>query len=601
MAGTRRSSGPWARVFPVLRWWPSVTAQTLRHDLLAGLTNAVVVLPQGVAFAMIAGLPPEYGLYTAIITPIIAALFGSSHHLISGPTTAISIVVFSTVSPFAEPGTAAFLGYTLTLTFIAGVFQLALGVARLGALVNFVSHSVVVGFTAGAAILIATSQMKHFLGVGVPPGESFLNTWAGLARKAAEINPYVVVVAGVTLAAAILFKVWRPRWPGMLLAMVAGSVVSLLIGGEQHGVQLVGSLPAHLPPLSQPDFSLATIRQLGPGALAVAMLGLIEAVSIARAIATRSHQRIDGNQEFIGQGLSNIVGSFFSAYAGSGSFTRSGINYQAGARTPLAAVFAAVCLAAILLLIAPLTAYLPIPAMAGIILLVAYNLIDFHHIGGILKTSRADAAVLVTTFLSTLFVELEFAVYLGVILSLFLYLNRTAHPRVVTRVPDPRQPKRRFVTSDTLPGCPQMRIVRIDGSLFFGAVNHVQEALHKMGEAAPDQHHVLLICDGVNFVDVAGAELLVQEARRLQAQGGALYLCGLKKGVREPLESGGHLQVIGRGQVFDSKTEAIASVFPRLQRARCEECRSRIFRECASVAERADAGAASQDSPADTH
>ncbi len=589
MAAGNGGGGEWlARIFPIVRWWPMVTPQTVRADLLAGLTNAVVVLPQGVAFAMIAGLPPEYGLYTAIVTPIVAALFGSSHHLISGPTTAISIVVFSTVSPFAEPGTATFISYALTLTFIAGAFQLALGIARLGALVNFVSHSVVVGFTAGAAILIATSQMKHFLGVGVPPGESFLSTWIDLARKAAEINPYVVAVSGATLIAAILLKTLRPRWPGMLLAMVAGSLVSLLIGGERHGVHLVGSLPAHLPPLSSPDFSLATIRQLGPGALAVAMLGLIEAVSIARAIATRSHQRIDGNQEFIGQGLSNLVGSFFSAYAGSGSFTRSGINYQAGARTPMAAIFAALGLASILLLVAPLTAYLPIPAMGGIILLVAYNLIDFHHIRGILKTSRADAAVLVVTFLSTLFVELEFAIYLGVILSLVLYLNRTAHPRVVVRVPDPAQPKRRFVTSDTLPGCPQLRMVRIDGSLFFGAVDHVQEALHRIGAAAPDQRHVLLICDGVNFVDVAGAELLVQEAKRMRALGGDLYLSGLKKGVREPLRRGGHLDVIGLDHVFDSKADAIAAIFARLEPSRCERCTSRIFRECAAVGRAAD-------------
>lgn len=572
--------GRWAWVFPFLRWAPMVSRQTLRQDLLAGLTNAVVVLPQGVAFAMIAGLPPEYGLYTAIITPIVAALFGSSQHLISGPTTAISIVVFSTVSPFAEPGTASFISYALTLTFIAGVFQFALGAARLGALVNFVSHSVVVGFTAGAAILIATSQFKHYLGVGVPPGESFLNTWIDLGAKAGQTNLYVVAVASVTLITALLFRRYRPRWPGMLLAMVVGSIVSLLLDGAQHGVRLVGSLPAHLPPLTSPDFSLETLRQLAPGALAVSMLGLIEAVSIARAIATRSHQRIDGNQEFIGQGLSNMVGSFFSAYAGSGSFTRSGINYQAGAQTPMAAIFAALCLALILLLVAPLTAYLPIPSMAGIILLVAYNLIDFHHIKGILKTSRADAAVLVTTFLSTLFVELEFAIYVGVILSLVLYLNRTAHPRVVARVPDPSLPKRRFVTSDRLPACPQLRMVRIDGSLFFGAVDHVQQVLHKMQEANLQQRHVLLICHGVNFVDVAGAEMLAQETHRARATGGDLYLCGLKKGVRDPLERGGYLRLIGADHVFDSKVDAIVAIFALLDRARCAACDKRIFREC---------------------
>jgi sulfate permease, SulP family len=573
----------WNRIFPFLGWWPLLGRETLRADFFAGITGAVIVLPQGVAFALIAGLPPQYGLYTAIVTPIVAGLFGSSHHLISGPTTAISIVVLATVKPFAVPGSPEFISMVLTLTFLAGAFQLSLGLARMGQLVNFISHSVVIGFTAGAAILIATSQLKHYIGVTLPHGQSFVHTWINLYGQLPNLNVYAAATASVTLIAVILFRRYRPRWPGMLFAMVIGSLLCLLIGGAQHGVSLVGSLPARLPPLSMPDFSLQTIRTLGPGAMAVALLGLIEAVSIARAIASRSEQRINGDQEFIGQGLSNLVGSFFSSYAGSGSFTRSGINYQAGARTPMAAIFAALMLAVVLLLVAPLTAYLPMPAMAGIILLVAYNLIDFHHIRQTLRANRSDASVLVTTFLSTLFLELEFAIYIGVILSLVLYLNRTSKPRIFTVAPDPTDKTRRLVVKTGFMECPQLRIIRIDGSLFFGAVNHVAGTFHLFQQRDPDRKHLLIIASGINFIDVAGAEMLIQEARRRRKNGGGLYLVKAKEGLYESMRKGGYLEEFGIENVFQSKGEAITAIFEQLDRERCRRCDKRIFSECSAV------------------
>lgn len=570
------------RFLPFLTWWPMVSRQTLRADLMAGLTGAVIVLPQGVAFAMIAGLPPEYGLYTAIITPIVAALFGSSRHLVSGPTTAISIVVFAAISPLAEPGSVDFVRLALTLTFLAGIAQFVFGLARLGSLVNFVSHSVVVGFTAGAAALIATSQVKHVLGIELPSGEDFLHTWMFLGRHIADTNYYVLAVAGVTLVSAILFRRYKPRWPGMLFAMIIGSLLSLFLDGPQHGVSLVGQLPAQLPPLSAPDFSLATIKSLAPSALAVALLGLIEAVSIARSIGTRSHQRIDGNQEFVGQGMSNMVGSFFSSYAGSGSFTRSGINFQVGAQTPLAAIFAAGLLALILLTIAPLTAYLPIAAMGGVILLVAYNLVDFHHIRKLFRLGASEASVLATTFFATLFLELEFAIYLGVFLSLMLYLNRTSKPRIVELVPDPEDDKRRLteVSLRPLQVCPQVKMLRVDGSLFFGAVNHFSESIQRLGEWSPGQRHLLIVANGINFIDAAGAEALIEEARRRRKLGGDLYLCGLKHQVRTFLERGGFLEELGREHVFDSKYDALARIFEHLDGDTCGSCQKRVFMEC---------------------
>jgi SulP family sulfate permease len=573
----------WSRFFPFLRWWPRVNRETLRADLIAGITGAIVVLPQGVAFAMIAGMPPVYGLYSAMVPPIIAALFGSSRHLISGPTTAISIVVFATVSKFAEPGSAKFISMALTLTLLAGAYQLALGLARMGALVNFVSHSVVVGFTAGAAILIATSQFKHFLGIQIPSGESFLHIWQEIFRQLGDINPYVTLVASVTLAAGVLFMYFKPRWPGLLFAMIIGSLLAAFVGSDERGIKLVGELPAHLPPLSLPDLSLKSLKILGSGALAVAMLGLIEAVSIARSVALKSGQRIDGNQEFIGQGLANMVGSFFSSYASSGSFTRSGINYTAGAVTPVAAIFAAVALALIVLIVAPLAAHLPIAAMAGILLIVAYRLIDFHHIAGILRTSKRETSVLLTTFFATLFVELEFAIYVGVMLSLIIYLIRTSRPGIVTRTPDPHAPGRHMVTDPTLPECPQIKIVRVDGSLFFGAVDHVQNEFQRMLTLNPDQKHLMIIGNGINFIDIAGAETLVQEAKRRRARGGGLYLSKVKEEVCNILKRGKYVEELGGENIFVTKGDAITSIFGRLDRSICERCDKRIFLECQKV------------------
>ena len=457
------------RLFPFLEWFALVNRGTLKADVIAGFTGAVIVLPQAVAFAAIAGLPPEYGLYTAMVTPIVAALFGSSHHLISGPTTAISIVVFSAISQFAEPGTEAFIQLALTLTFLAGLFQLAFGLAKLGNLVNFVSHTVVTGFTAGAAILIATSQMKHVLGLILPRGESFLDTWIAMGSQVGQINGYVVAIALITLGSAILSRRLLPRAPNLLVGMVAGSVACAALNGSAHGVGLLGQIPSGLPPLSQPLFSIPVIRQLAPEAFAIALLGLIEAVSISRSVAARSQQRINGNQEFIGQGLSNLVGSFFSSYAGSGSFTRSGINFSAGAKTPLSAIIAAVALMALVMLIAPLTAYLPIASMGGVILIVAWNLIDFKHIRFVLHVSRSETAILLVTFLSTLFLELEFAIYIGVFLSLVLFLSRTSTPDMVVMAPDPAKKSRQLtdIAKCNLHECPRLKIIRIDMSPLF--------------------------------------------------------------------------------------------------------------------------------------
>jgi sulfate permease, SulP family len=575
------------QALPFLSWTPRVNGKSLRADIAAALTGAVIVLPQGVAFAIIAGLPPQYGLYTAIITPIIAALFGSSWQLVSGPTTAISLVVFSAISQHAAPGSPEFISLALTLTFLAGVYQLAFGLAQLGRLVNFVSHSVVVGFTAGAAILIVTSQMKSVLGIEIARGDSFLHTWGSIASKADGANAYVLAISIGTLILAIAMKHLFPKSPYMLVAMILGSLMSLAINGPAHGVDLIGAIPGHLPPMSMPDFSYETFRALASQALAVAVLGLIEAVSIGRSIAAKTHQRIDASQEFVGQGLSNIVGSFFSSYAGSGSFTRSGLNHSAGAQTPMAAILAAVFLAVILLSLAPMTAYLPIPAMAGIILLVAYRLVDFHHIRTILRVSRSESAVLIVTFVATLLLELEFAIYAGVLLSLVLYLNRTANPRMYSVIPCPDSTPRRFIPVGPVSNrrCPQLEILEINGAVFFGSVNAVARRLGFIYQADPMLNHVLIVADSIAAIDVSGAEMLAEEAATLNEKGGALYISGLRLEDKMFLKRGGYLDIIGRQNIFLSKKTALPTILKRLDQGRCETCVRRIFAECQGMSE----------------
>ena len=571
-------------VFPFLQWKSRISKETLRGDLLAGLTGAVVALPQGVAFAAIAGMPPQYGLYSGMIPAIIAALYGSSWLLVSGPTTAASLLLFSSLSLQAAPGTPEYVSLALTLTFLVGCIQLSLGLVRFGSLVNFISHSVVVGFTSGAAILIIASQLKHFLGLSYPRAATFHDTVQALFLHISEVNPYAIVIGAITLISGIVVRMYRPSLPYMIISMLIGSLCAAALtsvaGQEAARIITIGPLPASLPPLSAPSLTLDNIRLLIPTALAMTLFALTEAISIARSLADKTGQTLDGNQEFTGQGLSNIVGSFFSAYVATGSFNRSGMNYEAGAKTPLAAVFAGLLLMALVLFVAPLAAYLPNAAMAAILFLITWRLIDLKHIIKIAKTSRAETIILFSTFAATLFLELQFAIMLGILLSLAIYLNRTSHPQTLIRVPDPRQESRPFVTDPLLPECPQLKIIRIDGSLYFGAINHVRNNLNKIMESEPHPKNLLLVGTGINFIDMEGAEFLLHLAKEREQAGGHLYFYGMKEGICGHLKFLEYILEIGVDNIFSSKDEAIAGIYKRLDRTVCDRCEVRIFLEC---------------------
>ena len=577
----------WLRFFPFLDWRSRLTWNSLQRDLLAGLTGAIVVLPQGVAFAVIAGMPPQYGLYTAMIPATVAALFGSSWHLVSGPTTAASLVLFASLSTFAEPGSISYVELAITLTFMVGIMQFLMGMMKFGILVNFISHSVVIGFTSGAALLIASNQLRHFFGIEIPRGLKIHQTLEQVMLNIGEINPYVTLIGLVTVISGILCLRFLPRVPYMIVAMLSGSLVSAGLnhhfGAEVTAIGTVGALPSELPSLSNPSFDLEIIQKLAPAVVATTLLALTEAVSIARSIAVRSGQHFDANQEFIGQGLSNIVGSFFSAYVATGSFNRSIVNYLSGARTPLAAVFAGMLLVGIVILAAPYAAFLPNAAMAGILFLVAWGLIDTKHIRQVWKMSRSEFMVLAVTFASTLTLSLEFAILLGVMVSLFVYLSRTSHPEIRTRMQDPSNAKRQFCTNPELPECPQLKILRIDGSLFFGAVDHVEEKLRKFLDQQPSQKHLLLICTGINFLDVAGADLLSRIFKKYRSMGGDLYFYRIKDSVRSTMQRNGFSTELFEQNVFRSKKNAIGEIVSRVDHDKCRICSKRVFQECSQL------------------
>ena len=566
------------KIFPFLAWFP-IVKYSWKDDLIAGITGTVIVIPQAVAFAMIAGLPPIYGFYTAMITPIIAALFGSSYHLISGPTTAISIVVYSTLIKFVNPETdiESFISLALVLTFLAGLFQFTMGILKMGKLVNFVSHSVIIGFTAGAGILIAFKQLQHVFGIDVPQGSSIPEILIYIFQHISETNWYVFTVAIGTLGVAIVIKTLiKPlsRYY-MLIAMVLGCLFAVWIGGSEYGIETVGDIPSSLPPFKVPEFTYSNVAALSSGAMVLALLGLIEAVAIGRSIALHTHQKINGNQEFIGQGLSNLIASFFSSYVGSGSFTRSGVNHQSGAKTPMAAIFSSVFLMLVLLLLAKYASFLPKAAMGGIIVLVGYNLIDFNHIRQVIISSGRELIVLSITLIGTLFFDLEFALLAGIFTSFFFYLERTSKPNIATLAVNNQRRLINTIRDNNAKECSNMKILRIDGSLYFGSIEKISDYLSNLYDQNKIQH-VLIAADGINFIDLAAAEWLTHEIKKWQKNRGGIYISSLKVISQGVIKKGGFDNKMGSNIFFKDKKSAIIEIHKKIN----NPCKVKAFTEC---------------------
>ena len=559
----------------------------LRPDLIAGLTVGVILLPQAIAFALLAGLPPRMGLYTAIVGGTVAALWGSSEQLHSGPTNTISLLLLSTLAFFAEPGSPDFIVAAGLVAVMVGVFQLALGLFRLGFIVNFVSHSVIVGFSAGAGVLIALRQIDPLLGLQVD-SDSVLSGLRGTLLALPEMQPLTAALGIGTMLVIILLKRFAPRLPGALIAIGLATLVVFLLGDRAAEVTVIGDLPSRIPPFAElPLMNLGLIGRLSSGALAIAAIGLVQTVAVSRSLATQTQQRLDNNQEFVGQGLANIFSGLLSGYPVSGSFSVSAVKFRAGARTRLASIVAGLVILVVMLTVGPVGAYMPVSALAGILIIAAYYMIDQAGIRRIVRGARGDAIIMIVTFLGTVFLELDFAVLSGILLSFVLYLIRTSAPRVQVVVPD--EGFQHFVHRPDAPLCPQLGIIEIQGDLYFGAVSHIEEEILELAAEHPEQRFLLIRMHHVNQVDFSGIHMLESLIRTYREKGGDVFLVRVSDAAHRLMVTTGCLSNLGPQNILDEDT-AIEYLFQRiLDPAVCiYECPVRVFRECQNLPKRFD-------------
>ncbi|MEW8538149.1 MAG: solute carrier family 26 protein [Candidatus Thiodiazotropha endolucinida] len=522
----------WKGAFiPFLSWIGEIKdRETVRADIIAGITVALVLVPQSMAYAQLAGLPVYYGLYASFLPPMVAAFFGSSRQLATGPVAVVSLMTAAALEPIAtSPDT--YLAYAVLLAFMVGIFQMFLGLFKLGVLVDFLSHPVVVGFTNAGALIIATSQLGKVFGVSVEREAHHYETVWNTVLAAME-NTHVSTLGMAILAFAIMWGIRRyaPNFPGVLIAVVVTTLIAWLAGFNEAGGRVVGDIPKGLPALSLPIFDVKTVWQLIPAAITISLIGFMEAISIAKAMAARTRQRLNANQELIGQGLSNVVASVFSGYPVSGSFSRSAVNINAGAITGFSSIVTGLVVMITLIFLTPLLYHLPQATLAAVIIMAVINLIKIDPIIHAWKAQPHDAIVAVITFVLTLIFapHLDKGIIIGVLLSLGLFLWRTMRPRFaqLSRYKDGTM---RDIRVRHLPTSPVISVVRFDGSLYFASAGYFETKILGVVAANPELKYIILDGEAINQIDATGEEVLHHLWERLQAQGIHLVIARMKK------------------------------------------------------------------------
>jgi sulfate permease, SulP family len=556
-----------ARSFPFLTWIGELRhPRTLRADLIAGITVALVLVPQSMAYAQLAGLPVQYGLYAAFLPPIVAALFGSSRQLSTGPVAVVSLMTAAAIGPLVATTPEGYVAYAVLLAFMVGLFQLMLGVLRLGVLVDFLSHPVVVGFTNAGALIIATSQIGKLFGVSVSGFEHHYETvWYTV--QAALTQTHLPTLGMGLLAFVVMFglRSVAPKAPSVLIAVVVTTLLAYFTGFQEAGGRVVGEIPVGLPGITLPSLDWAVMVNLVTAAVTIALIGFMEAMSIAKVMAARSRQRLDANQELVGQGLSNIVSGAFSGYPVSGSFSRSAVNINAGAVTGFSSVVAGLAVAVALLWLTPLLYHLPQATLAAVIILAVVNLFKIAPVIHAWKAERTDGVVAVVTFgLTLLFApHLDQGILAGVGLSLILFLFRTMRPRfaVLSRYQDGTM---RDITVHPLPTSPKISIVRFDGSLYFANAGYFETRVLAVVADNPELEYLIIDGEGINQLDATGEEVLHHLAERLRAQGIEVLVARMKKQFMDTIRRTGLIHIMGEDHFFSRVTYALNYAWDQL-------------------------------------
>ena len=548
------------RLFPFLTWLPRLGRDEIRRDLIAGVTVATVLVPQAMAYARLAGLPAVYGLYAAFLPPVVAALWGSSRQLATGPVAMASLISAATVGALALQTPEAFVHASILLALLVGVLRVGLGLLRLGILVNLLSTPVVVGFSNAAALIIAGSQLHSILGVE-RGNESIM-----LASLAVEMQRALGGVEWQTLGmAAVALAIMlglRQRHIRVMIAVAITTILAWLIGYQGA---IVGDIPRGLPSLSIPNIDAALMWQLLPGAFVLTLIGLMEAMSIARTIATRTKQHIDINQELIGQGMANLVGGVFNSYAVSGSFSRSAINFGAGAASGLSSVVASVIVMLTLLYLTPLFYYLPQATLAIVIILAVLSLVRITAVRRAWQVSRADGGIAIVTFLVTLAFapQLHWGIVTGVVLSLGHFLRRTMRPHVAYLA---RHEDGALVDADAhgLQLDPHIAVIRFDARLYYGAAAYFEDRVLEALVRLPELRHIVLDAGGINRIDATGVETLRRLVEDLRAGGVAIYVTRVKNDVWKVMERDGLAGMIGDDHFFDWNQHALEHLWSQM-------------------------------------
>jgi SulP family sulfate permease len=556
------------RIIPALDSLRSYSPRALRLDAQAGLTVAAIAVPQAMAYASIAGLPPQYGLYTAIVMTAVGALFDSSRQLINGPTNAISIALFSALAAVPPDQKVP---YAILMALLVGVAQTGITLLRLGDLTHYISHAVIVGFTLGAAVLLVLDQTKNLLGLPAAGdgSEHFLVRFGRTMAHVGEARPWAVAIgAGTILVVMVLRRLGarlRVQLPELLLAVLAAAGLVWALGLGEDQVRTIGEVPRSLPPFAVPEVMFDRLHELAPGALAIALLGLLEAIAMAKAIAAQTGQKLDINQQCLSEGLANVTGSFFHCFPGSGSLTRSAINQQSGAVSQWSGVFSAAAVAATVLLFAPVARYIPRAALAGILMVSAVKLVNRKQLLYHLRATRFDLLIVLITAVAAVAVSVEFCILIGIFLSFVLYVPRAAQVDLAELTLTPER-----VIRERLPGdapCGRILMFSLAGELFFGSAPVLGEHLDTVEKRAePGVRVVVLRVKRVRNLDAVCLALIESFFERLEARGVTLLLCGVREDLARVLRSNG-LETRLKGRLFMEKPVLLSSTMEAVRHA----------------------------------
>jgi sulfate permease, SulP family len=525
---------------------------------MAGLTLAVMLVPQGMAYASLAGMPPITGLYAAIVCLVVYTALGTSRHLAVGPVAIVSLLTAAALDPLAAGQTARYVALAGLLALMVGAVQLALGALRLGALVSLLSHPVISGFTSAAAIVIGFSQARDLLGVDVARSEHFLEAVQRLVAHAGETNPWAVAIGLTGIATMLLGKRWAPRVPWPLLVVIAATGVSWAFGLAGHGVVVLGEVPAGLPRPVLPVLEREAAGQLWLVAVTIALVGYAESISIAKAIATRTRERLDPNQELIAQGAINLASGSFSGFPVAGSFTRTAVSFASGAATQVAGLAAAAIVALTLLVATPLFFHLPRAILAAVVIVAVTGLVDVRGAIEAFRTSRDDGVALLLTFTATLGLGVEQGLLAGIACSLALYLYRGARPRIVQVGRLVGAPVYRDVNRyHTIPR-PGVVVLRLDAPLTFMSATALETRVLGLIASQPELDHLVIDASAMVAIDATGAHLLHVLGEELHDAGVTLHLATVRSPVRETLERAGMWEDIARGHDHPDLDGAVA-------------------------------------------